>query len=78
MASQAEIEAAVNLFLDAASIGGATITVDRPVSIPVGATPIQCTRVRVEVPYQVISLSMFSTLEVTLSGEALMRNETSP
>ncbi len=78
MASVEEIEAEVGRFLNAASIGGATITVERPVVIPTTTSAIECTRIRVEVPYRVISLSMFSVLEVTLSGEALMRNETSP
>ena len=39
---------------------------------------MQYTRVRVSVPYRVISLAAFSALSVNLTGEALMRNETSP
>ena len=77
LASVAEIENYVNRFLQAASIQGATVTVD-PLVIPTGGILTQFTRVRVEVPYRLISLSMFSSLQVTLSGEALMRDETSP
>lgn len=73
-----EIEAAARRFLDAAFIQGATITVERPVVIAVGPVPIECTRVTVQVPYRVMSLALFRNLEVTLTGEALMRNETSP
>ena len=36
------------------------------------------TKVEVTVPYQFISISMFSMLQVNLRGEASMRNETSP
>jgi hypothetical protein len=68
----------VRRFLDAARISGATITVERPLVIPSNGLPMQYTRVRVSVPYRVISLAMFSMLSVNLAGEALMRNETSP
>jgi len=78
LASDAEIETEVRRFLDAARISGATITVERPLVIPSNGLPMQYTRVRVSVPYRVISLAMFSMLSVNLAGEALMRNETSP
>jgi hypothetical protein len=74
----AEIEAEVGMHLDAANITGATISVERPVIVMTGPVAGEFTRVRVQVPYRVISMAMFSDLEVTLSGEALMRNETSP
>ncbi len=77
VASVVEIENYVNRFLQAASLQGATVTVD-PLVILTGGIQTQFTRVRVEVPYRLISLSMFSSLQVTLSGEALMRDETSP
>ena len=76
--SVGEIEAEVRTFLDASSISGATVTIERPVIIRANGIDMQCTRIRVSAPYRVISLSLFSSLEVTLSGEALMRNETSP
>ena len=78
LASDGEIETEVRRFLDAARIYGATITVERPLVIPSNGVPMQYTRVRVSVPYRVISLAMFSSLSVNLAGEALMRNETSP
>ena len=78
LASDGEIETEVRRFLDAARISGATITVERPLVIPSNGLPMQYTRVRVSVPYRVISLAMFSALSVNLAGEALMRNETSP
>lgn len=72
-----EIENQVNSFLQSTAIQGATVTV-QPVVITTGGIDTQFTRVRVEVPYDVITLSMFDALGVTLSAEALMRNETSP
>lgn len=81
LASDGEIETQVRRFLDAARISGATITVERPLVIPSNDVPMEYTRVRVSVPYRVISLALFSTqggLSVNLTGEALMRNETSP
>jgi Flp pilus assembly protein TadG len=74
LASQSEIESRVQRFLNAASITGATVQIERPV----GSGGGQSTRVRVSIPYQVISLSMFGALSTTLEGEAVMRNETSP
>jgi Flp pilus assembly protein TadG len=38
----------------------------------------QFTKVEVTVQYELISISMFSMLQVNLRGEASMRNETSP
>jgi hypothetical protein len=46
--------------------------------LPANGLPMQFTRVRVSVPYRVISLAAFRALSVNLTGEALMRNETSP
>jgi Flp pilus assembly protein TadG len=45
-----------------------------PPTCPAGS--IQYSRVTVTVPYKVVSISMFSLLEVTLQGKATMRNET--
>ncbi len=67
-----EIQAVVQTYLDAASISGASVVVNNP------APPAGFTRVRVTAPYQLITLSMFINLPLTLKGEALMRNETSP
>jgi len=78
LASDGQIEAEIRVFLDAARISGATVTVERPVTVQANGVTMQYTRVRVSVPYQVISLAAFSALSVNLAGEALMRNETSP
>ena len=72
-----EIENEVQRFLQAANIGTATTVVERPVSIVTGSVSTTFTRVRVSVPYTVLTLSMFSGLEITLVGQTLMRNETS-
>ncbi len=78
LASDGEIEAEVGRFLAAARISGATVTVERPVVIQANGLPMEYTRVRVSVPYRVITLAAFRSLSVNLAGEALMRNETSP
>lgn len=73
-----QIQSEVQRFLQAANIQGATIAVNRPVFIDTGSVLTEFTRVTVSVPYQVLTLSMFSNLAIPLVGEALMRNETSP
>jgi Flp pilus assembly protein TadG len=78
LASDGEIETEIRVFLDAARIFGATVNVERPVTVQANGATMQYTRVRVSVPYRVISLAAFSALSVNLTGEALMRNETSP
>ena len=75
--SVGEIESEVQRFLQAANIGSATTVVERPVSIVTGSVTTTCTRVRVSLPYTLLTLSMFSDLEITLTGQTLMRNETS-
>ena len=76
--STGEITTRVNDFLGSASITGATVTVDNAVSVVTGSITTTYTRVRVDEPYQVLTVpGFFSMLQVTLRGEALMRNETS-
>jgi len=76
--STGEITTRVNDFLGSASITGATVTVDNAVSVVTGSITTVYTRVRVDEPYQVLTVpGFFSMLQVTLRGEALMRNETS-
>ena len=70
--STTDIQDRVNVFLNAAGITAKNILVN-----PAG-TPADFTKVRVEADYQLITLSMFSNLQFTVKGEALMRNETSP
>ena len=84
MPTDAQIQTEVERFLDAASIKDATVTVDRYVRLSDGAViaspcGVPCgTRVRVQAPYQIATISMFTSLSMTLKGQALMRNETSP
>jgi Flp pilus assembly protein TadG len=76
--STGEITTRVNDFLGSAGITGATVTVDNAVSVVTGSITTIYTRVRVDEPYQVLTVpGFFSMLQVTLRGEALMRNETS-
>jgi Flp pilus assembly protein TadG len=73
-----QIQSRVQTFLDSNHITGATITVDNPIVINTGGINTQFTRVTVQAPYRLITISMFSDLAVTLQGRSLMRNETSP
>jgi Flp pilus assembly protein TadG len=72
--SDAEIEAEVQRFLDSNAIQGATITVER--NHAPGAVANEFTRVTASLPYQVMTASWFADIEVTISGTAMMRNET--
>jgi len=71
--NSAEVEAEVRRFLDGDAIQGATVSVG---AVNIGVD--QFTLVTVTVPYQLMSLSMFSPLQFNLVSNALMRNETSP
>jgi len=77
--SASEIGNEVQNFLGSAGIYGATVTVT-PVNIVTGTVTTQFTNIRVELPYSLLTAlrGWFGVFEVTLSGEALMRNETSP
>jgi len=87
--STGEITTRVNDFLSSASITGATVTCEKGDTTPgcpynaalavvTGSITTTYTRVRVDEPYQVLTVpGFFSMLQVTLRGEALMRNETS-
>ena len=75
--STGEIQAVVDQYLSAASMTGATVLVDPAVTVATGSVNTVYTRVQVQRPYQVISISAFEMVEITLTGEALMRNETS-
>ena len=74
-----EIDSAVQNFLQAAGISGGTVTVT-PVNIVTGTVTTQFRNIHVEVPYSLLTGlgGWFGVFQVTLSGEALMRNETSP
>jgi Flp pilus assembly protein TadG len=76
--SAAQVRTRVRTFLDASGVNGANvpdanILVDQAYN-PGGSTVYSL--VTVTVPYRVLSISMFSFLEVNLQGQAMMRNET--
>jgi Flp pilus assembly protein TadG len=70
------VQARVQDFLNASGLNGATATiaVDQAYTPVVSSTVYS--RVTVTVPYRVLTISMFSFLEVNLQGRATMRNET--
>lgn len=73
-----EVVAKVQDFLDSGSLTGATIVVTNEVST-YGTVDTDLTRVRVQLPYSLITgLAWFDALEITLLGESVMRDETSP
>ena len=74
-----EIDSAVQNFLQSAGISGGIVTVT-PVNIVTGTVTTQFRNIHVEVPYSLLTGlgGWFGVFQVTLSGEALMRNETSP
>ena len=79
------VQARVQSYLDANGMGGATATIDvnqaccdvTSAGCQTCATTSQkYSLVTVSVPYNIISISMFSSLNMTLRGKAAMRNET--
>jgi hypothetical protein len=83
--SVAEVRSRVRGFLDAAGLNGAVVA-DGDIDVCQAWCPGGCgtcatgstvySRVEITVPYRVLSISMFSLLEVNLHGRASMRNET--
>lgn len=71
----ADVEPRVRTFLNASGLNGAaaTVLVDQAYEPVAG---LKYSRVTVTVPYRVLSISMFSLLEVNLRGQSMMRNET--
>jgi Flp pilus assembly protein TadG len=78
--SDTAIRDRANTFLRASAITNATITINdgNGVGTPVIIDGNRFTRVRVDVPYSFLNLPLLAGASVTLSGEALMRNETTP
>jgi Flp pilus assembly protein TadG len=87
---QEEIAEVVNGHLAAANIEGATITVkcppsatedcteDEGMAVKTGSVTTEYTEVTVSKPYSVITApGIFKMLEITLTGKAMMRRETS-
>ena len=89
--AESEVVARVNVFLNAASVTGATIITTCPLTAPevctnknaamsvvTGPVTTEYTKVTVSKPYSVITApGFFNALSVTLTGEAMMRRETS-
>ncbi|MFY9611134.1 MAG: TadE family protein [Blastocatellia bacterium] len=71
--SDTAIEARVQTFLSASGMNGATATV---VVDDVTVNSTVAKRVTVTAPYRVLTISMFSFLQVNLRGRAMMRDET--
>jgi Flp pilus assembly protein TadG len=71
---EAAVDATVQQFLSAAGISGSTITYDNSV---LGADGTTYTRVHIDVPYNIFTTTDFNMMNVTLHGDAVMRNETS-
>jgi len=76
--TDAQIQSQVQVFLDSNDVTGATVTIQRPISITINGISTQFTQVTVQAPYKPITLPMFAALQVTLEGRSVMRNETSP
>lgn len=71
------VQARVETFIESAGLTGATVTVTQEAAT-YGLTNTSLTRVRVDLPYGLLTgLSWFDALKVTLTGDAVMRNETS-
>jgi Flp pilus assembly protein TadG len=71
-----EIEAVVNRYLASASIETATVNVDDTVTAVTGPVTTRFTQVTVASGYEPLT-GLFPMLAVTLTAEAVMRNETS-
>ena len=74
LASEAEVRAEVQRYLQAAAVSGATVTV-QPI---VDSRGDELTQVTATVPYQLLSFSFFSDVAINLTATSAMRNETSP
>lgn len=69
-----QIQNRVQAFLDSNGIQSASVNITRNVA----AGGDVFTLVQTSTTYEVLSIAMFSDLEIALSGNARMRNETSP
>lgn len=79
--TDSEVQSRVNDFLAASSIPGATVTINDGggVASPIVIDDNEFTKVRVQVNHSFLRLPIFGPmLDVTVSGESVMRNETSP
>ena len=76
--SDSEIETEVRRFVDAALISGVSVQIERPVLVDTDGILTEMTRVSASLDYSVLTTPFFNGLELSLAGQTLMRNETSP
>lgn len=77
-----EVKAYVNTYLSPIGVNclACTTVMDETVNACAGCSPARFAtrrRVRVDVPYRLITLSIFSPLQFTMHGEGVMRSEIS-
>ena len=73
-----EVQDRVNIYLNSANlITGSTVLVEKNVAVNHVDFTTTYTRVTVTRPYQVLTIPMFSGLEIAMQGKATMRDETS-
>ena len=73
-----EVQDRVNIYLNSANlITGSTVLVEKNVAVNHVDFTTTYTRVTVTRPYQVLTIPMFSGLEIAMEGKATMRDETS-
>jgi Flp pilus assembly protein TadG len=74
----AEVQARVDQFLATGNITGATVSLNPAIDVNTGLVTTRYTQVTVSKTYAVLTVPyFFNRLAVTVSGQALMRNETS-
>jgi Flp pilus assembly protein TadG len=83
--SSGSVQTKVQTFLQATHIQVPTVDCTLPSggicvdqAVTIGGSTTTYSRVTVTYPYQVMTIRMFGGLNMTLTGKALMRNETSP
>ena len=76
LATTTEVTNRVQTFLNASGLNGAAATINVVQNHTITGDPTHYTLVTVTVPYQVMTIPLFSNLLVNLRGRAMMRNET--
>ncbi|HET9529571.1 MAG TPA: TadE/TadG family type IV pilus assembly protein [Blastocatellia bacterium] len=76
LATTTEVTNRVQTFLNASGLNGAAATINVVQNHTITGDPTHYTLVTVTVPYQVMTIPLFSNLQVNLRGRAMMRNET--